>query len=188
MRRWQRIFWSFCNCIWEDDRIFLRCDPVTIVTGFLKKKRFYLSICIFCNWFWEKNYNFFTLEILKQLIWWNDIRFFQMEFWTCIFLAEKSCSNFFYLEKLVRDFFMGFRDYEHEGVAFSWNSLSLKNISWNQGYPFMFIITEPHEKIPDTFFQVKKIGTRFLGQKKSRPNLLENIITSIDHCTTSPSP
>ena len=111
--------WS-CNCcnwIWKDKRIFLRCDPVTIVTGFVKKKRFYLSICIFCNWFWEKKYNFFTLEIVKQLMWWNDIRFFLMEFWPSIFLAEKSCSNFFYLEKLVRDFFMGFRDYEHEGVA-----------------------------------------------------------------------
>ena len=56
----------------------------------------------------------------------------------------------------------------------------------------MFIITKPHEKIPDTFFQVKKIGIRFLGQKiqakKSRPNLLEKIkqIISIDHSTTSP--
>ena len=36
-----------------------------------------------------------------------------------IFFAQKSCSNFFYLEKRVRDFFMGFRDYEHEGVAYA---------------------------------------------------------------------
>ena len=57
-------------------------------------------------------------------------------------------------------------------------NISTTNSTFN-GYPFMSIITKPHEKIPDTFFQVKKIGIRFLGQKiqakKSRPNLLEKI-------------
>ena len=100
---------SSCNCcnwFWKDERRFLKCDPVTIVTGFVKKKRFYLSICIFCNWFWEKKYNFFTLEIVKQLMWWNDIRFFSNRF-GLDFVGPKILFQFFLPEKTCPGFFHG---------------------------------------------------------------------------------
>ena len=76
------------------------------------------------------------------------------------------------------------------------NWLYIKDFLWLNKKASIWLPLHVHNhetpwKNPGHVFPGKKNWNRIFGQKKSRPNLWEKIkqiITSIDHCTTSPSP